>query len=130
MVRERVEESGDMVGFQAMQELLKLDSRPDAVFCYNDLTAIGAIEATLQAGLRVPEDIAFDRLRKPSICELPASSLQFDRPWDDGVGTDRGRVCVGTLREAGARPEEHSCSVDAGGAGVFCRRALRNDLQR
>ena len=50
VVRERVEESGDMVGFQAMQELLKLDPRPDAVFCYNDLTAIGAIEATLAGG--------------------------------------------------------------------------------
>ena len=48
VVRERVEESGDVVGFQAMQELLKLEPRPDAVFCYNDLTAIGAIEATLQ----------------------------------------------------------------------------------
>ena len=39
VVRERMEESGDMVGFQAMQELLKLEQRPDAVFCYNDLTA-------------------------------------------------------------------------------------------
>ena len=45
-----MEESGDMVGFQAMQELLKLEPRPDAVFCYNDLTAIGAIEATLAGG--------------------------------------------------------------------------------
>jgi LacI family transcriptional regulator len=54
-----VEESGDKVGFQAVQELLQLQPRPDALFCYNDLTAIGAIDATLQAGLRVPEDIAF-----------------------------------------------------------------------
>ncbi|HWG18335.1 MAG TPA: LacI family DNA-binding transcriptional regulator, partial [Acidobacteriaceae bacterium] len=51
--RERVEESGDEVGFQLMQDLLKLEPRPDAVFCYNDLTAVGAIEATLQAGLSV-----------------------------------------------------------------------------
>src|SRR5258708_32874425 len=54
VVRDRVEESGDKVGFQAMQELLKLQPRPDAVFCYNDLTAIGAIDAVLHAGLRVP----------------------------------------------------------------------------
>ena len=44
--RDRVEEAGDVVGFQVMQELLKLESRPDAVFCYNDLTAVGAIDAT------------------------------------------------------------------------------------
>src|SRR5260370_10971217 len=52
VVRERMEEAGDKVGFQAMQELLKLEQRPGAVFCYNDLTAVGAIDATLQAGVR------------------------------------------------------------------------------
>src|SRR5271168_2397618 len=34
---ERVEESGDAVGFRAAQRLLRLRSRPDAIFCYNDL---------------------------------------------------------------------------------------------
>jgi LacI family transcriptional regulator len=37
-----------------MQDLLRMEPRPDAVFCYNDLTAVGAIEAVLNAGLRVP----------------------------------------------------------------------------
>jgi LacI family transcriptional regulator len=55
---ELVEEGGDAVGFRAMQLLLKLRNRPDAVFCYNDLTAIGAIEAVLQVGLEVPKDVA------------------------------------------------------------------------
>ena len=50
VVCDRTEESGDVAGFEAMQELLKLKPRPDAVFCYNDLTAIGAIEATLRPG--------------------------------------------------------------------------------
>jgi DNA-binding LacI/PurR family transcriptional regulator len=45
----------DVIGFQAMQELLKLQPRPDAVLCYNDLTAVGAIDAVLHAGLRVPQ---------------------------------------------------------------------------
>ena len=41
-----------------MQELLKVDPRPDGVFCYNDPVAAGAIKAILEANLRVPEDIA------------------------------------------------------------------------
>ncbi len=45
-------------GFQAMNQLLRLDPVPDGVFCYNDPIAIGAIDAILAAGLRVPQDIA------------------------------------------------------------------------
>jgi LacI family transcriptional regulator len=78
VVRERVEEAGDSAGFQAMQELLKLKQRPDAVFCYNDLTALGAIDATLQSGLRIPEDIAFigcGNLRYANYLKVPLSSM-------------------------------------------------------
>ena len=32
--------------------------RPDAVFCYSDPIAWGAMTAILDAGLRIPEDIA------------------------------------------------------------------------
>jgi LacI family transcriptional regulator len=76
--RERVEESGDRVGFEVMQEFLKLKQRPEAVFCYNDLTAVGAIDATLQAGLRVPEDIAFigcGNLRYANYLRVQLSSI-------------------------------------------------------
>jgi LacI family transcriptional regulator len=76
--RERFEESGDTIGFQVMQELLKLKPIPDAVFCYNDVTAIGAIAATLDAGLRVPEDIAFigcGNLRYARYLKVPLSSI-------------------------------------------------------
>src|SRR5581483_3259230 len=31
---------------------------PDGVFCYNDPAAVGAMQAILEAGLRIPEDIA------------------------------------------------------------------------
>jgi LacI family transcriptional regulator len=41
-----------------MQTLLQRRPLPDAVFCYNDPVATGAIEAILAHGLRVPEDIA------------------------------------------------------------------------
>jgi LacI family transcriptional regulator len=48
------------------------------VFCYNDLTAIGAIDATLRSGLRVPEDIAFigcGNLRYANYLRVPLSSI-------------------------------------------------------
>jgi DNA-binding LacI/PurR family transcriptional regulator len=46
-------------GTEAMEQLLKRPGGPpDAVFCYNDLLALGAIRVLLAAGLRVPEDVA------------------------------------------------------------------------
>jgi LacI family transcriptional regulator len=45
-------------GHDAMQQLLALRPRVDAVFAANDPAAIGAMKAIWNAGLRVPEDIA------------------------------------------------------------------------
>lgn len=44
-------------GAAAMRELLAADP-PDAVFCFNDMLALGAVRAIVDAGLRVPDDIA------------------------------------------------------------------------
>lgn len=52
------EESNPVLGARYMKQLLGTKPRPDAVFCYNDPTAWGATKAILEAGLRVPEDIA------------------------------------------------------------------------
>lgn len=78
MLRSHFEETGDQAGYQCMQVLLQQNPRPDAVFCYNDLTAIGAIKATLEACLRVPEDIAFmgcGNMRYSDYLQIPLSSI-------------------------------------------------------
>lgn len=75
----RVEELGDEAGYSAMRQLMRLDPRPDAVFCYNDLTAIGAIQAVLDAGLRVPEDVAvigFGNVRYSKYLRVPLTSME------------------------------------------------------
>ena len=62
-------------GFSAMQNLLKLPELPTAVIASNDLTAIGALNAIHDAGLRVPvdislvgfDDIAFAHLTQPRL---------------------------------------------------------------
>ncbi len=45
-------------GYRSMQQLLRLRPRVDAVFAANDPTAIGAMKALWEAGVRVPEDVA------------------------------------------------------------------------
>jgi len=46
------------IGYKAAKELLKSGKRFTALFAFNDISAIGAIHAFREAGLRVPEDVS------------------------------------------------------------------------
>jgi LacI family transcriptional regulator len=72
------DDRGDVSGFEAMQRLLALEKRPDAVFCFNDPTAFGAMKAILGAGLRIPEDIAIigaGNVHHADLLRVPLSSI-------------------------------------------------------
>ncbi|MBV7673306.1 LacI family transcriptional regulator [Streptomyces halstedii] len=45
-------------GARAMRELLALRRRPDAVFCFSDELALGALRVAAEQGVRVPRDMA------------------------------------------------------------------------
>ncbi|WP_225853774.1 LacI family DNA-binding transcriptional regulator [Micromonospora sp. AMSO31t] len=45
-------------GYRAARWLFAHEHRPDALFCYSDRLAIGALRAAADAGLRVPTDVA------------------------------------------------------------------------
>lgn len=45
-------------GAAAMEQLMRLPQPPDAVFCYNDLLALGAIRKALELGISIPGDVA------------------------------------------------------------------------
>ena len=65
-------------GYLRMQELLKTDARPTAVFAVTDNMAIGAIRAISEIGLKVPEDISvagFDDIMVSSFMEIPLTTI-------------------------------------------------------
>jgi LacI family repressor for deo operon, udp, cdd, tsx, nupC, and nupG len=74
-------------GAAAMERLLGMSEPPDAVFCYNDLLALGAARKALEMGRRVPEDIAiagFDdieegRYHTPSLTTIAPSKSDLGR---------------------------------------------------
>lgn len=46
-------------GFEAAKRLLKNTNPPDAIFCANDIMALGALDAArFEVGLKVPEDVS------------------------------------------------------------------------
>jgi LacI family transcriptional regulator len=75
------DDSGDISGYEAMLKLLELKPRPDGVFCYNDPTALGAMKAIFDAGLRVPDDIAIvgcGNVIYDTLLRVPLSSVDQD----------------------------------------------------
>jgi len=65
-------------GERALPVLTALDEPPTAVFCYNDMTAIGLIHAARQMGLPVPEALAvvgFDDILFASFVQPPLTTV-------------------------------------------------------
>ncbi|MEV4081171.1 LacI family DNA-binding transcriptional regulator [Nonomuraea fuscirosea] len=94
------------LGAEAMERLLAMPDPPDAVFCYNDLLALGAIRALIRAGRRIPEDVAVVGLDD-------IEEGQYSTPSLTTVAPDKGEIArraVDTLLESirgemGAPPE-------------------------
>jgi LacI family transcriptional regulator len=71
-------------GYTTAQTLLKTYPEIDSLICYNDLVAVGALQACLDSGKRVPEDIAivgFDdillaRTTRPAVTTLRVSTYE------------------------------------------------------
>ncbi|MGK5740006.1 LacI family DNA-binding transcriptional regulator [Micromonospora sp. URMC 103] len=66
-------------GRSAMHRLMAAERRPDAVFCANDLTAIGAIDAVHELRLTVPGDVAivgFDDVDAATIVNPPLTTVR------------------------------------------------------
>jgi len=69
---------GEPGGYACAKELLKHQQRPDGIFCFNDPSALGAMRAILEAGLRIPEDIAVvgcGNLSYSDFLRVPLSSI-------------------------------------------------------
>lgn len=74
-------------GAQALRQLLKRTPRPDAVFCSNDLAAVGALQVAKAHRLRVPEDLAlvgfsnevFASLTEPTLSSVDQRCEQMGR---------------------------------------------------
>ena len=69
-------------GAMAMRNLLRSPHRPTAVVASNDLTAIGALGAILDAGLRVPNDISlvgFDDISFAHLTQPPLTTIILSR---------------------------------------------------
>ncbi|WP_431922324.1 LacI family DNA-binding transcriptional regulator [Micromonospora wenchangensis] len=93
-------------GAAAMRHLLASGARPDAVFCFSDTLALGALRALHEAGLRVPADVAvagFDDIEDGRFSVPTLSTVSPDKERIARLAVDllAGRLAGG--RDAPAR---------------------------
>lgn len=75
----------------ATARLLELADPPTAVFCYNDMTALGALRYLRSRGLRVPEDLSlvgFDDLFLAEYVDPPLTTMRQPM-WEMGRAAAR-----------------------------------------
>ncbi|WP_040049111.1 LacI family DNA-binding transcriptional regulator [Caballeronia concitans] len=102
LVREGDWSSG--TGFEQTLSLMREANPPTAIFCANDLMALGAIEALKQLGLRVPDDVSvvgYDDQEIARHTHPPLSTVVLPN-------YDLGRWAVETLLQ-----EEHNRAAGA-----------------
>ncbi len=83
------------------------DERPTAVFCANDMLALGLLQELVLHGVRVPDDIAivgFDDLEWASAATVPLSSVRQPR---DELGRTAVRMILDEIEQGAAHVHEH-----------------------
>ena len=66
-------------GRQKARDLLALSARPTAIFCYNDMTALGVLDQAAKSGLSVPRDLSvvgFDDLFFAELLQPPLTTVR------------------------------------------------------
>ncbi len=65
-------------GYEIGRQFLSTPDRPEAIFAYNDLSALGFEKAVLEAGFKIPEDVAivgFDNIKRGVTASVPLTTI-------------------------------------------------------
>ncbi|WP_263352638.1 LacI family DNA-binding transcriptional regulator [Acidicapsa acidisoli] len=96
------------IGYLPMKQLLARTRAFTAVFCFNDIAAIGAIRALSEAGLRVPADVSvvgFDDIQSAAFCTPSLTTVR--QPLNE-MGKRGARI----LLERIANPEKTELAAE------------------
>lgn len=115
------------VGADAMARLLELSEPPDAVFCFTDWLALGALRTLHERGVRVPEDMAvigfddipYGRIATPSLTTIAPDKRQIAESAVDMLATQvSSRVALSPRAvQAGFSLHARESTVGTAGAG-------------
>lgn len=94
-------------GYEAMANLISSRDRPDAVICFSDMLAIGALRRTHECGVTVPEEmslVGFDDITEASYSIPQLTSVAAD----NAAIADRAvSALIGRIAEPESPIQEH-----------------------
>lgn len=99
-VRDEWVETGDFgtrSGYLAMRRILQQDHLPRAMFAFNDYMATGAMHAVLEAGFRIPDDIAFIGFDDIEVASAIYPKLTTIRQHSFEVGCEAAKMLLDSL---------------------------------
>jgi LacI family transcriptional regulator len=101
---EASDSDGETRGKRAMEEILALKPRPDGLFCFNDTVAVGAMVGAIDAGLRIPKDMAIvgcGNFHYSSKLRVPLSSVDQK---SKEIGERTAKMIFSLLEKPSSRP--------------------------
>jgi LacI family transcriptional regulator len=101
VARQLGDEKSEESGYEEMKKLLQLTPRPDGVFCQNDPTAMGAMRAILDAGLRIPEDIAVVGCGNVRYADFLRVSLTSIDQQSELIGDNAAKLALALIEKKG-----------------------------
>lgn len=96
------------IGYEPMKQLLQTTRDFTAIFCFNDIAAIGAIRALTEAGLRVPGDVSvvgFDDIQSAAFCTPSLTTVR--QPLNE-MGKRGARILLDRI----ANPSDESLAAE------------------
>ena len=93
-------------GYQHGKELLQEHPEITALFCHNDLIAVGVLQACTELGRRVPEDLAvigYDDIRLAALVTPSLTTLNIPRA---SIGTRAMGMLLGQIETENGNAEE------------------------
>jgi DNA-binding LacI/PurR family transcriptional regulator len=91
-------------GYSAMDDLIKKNTLPDAIFAINDPVAIGAFQRIKEAGYRIPEDIAimgFSNNKITNLMDPPLTTV--DQPSFE-MGRNAAKILIQIIEKSMTKP--------------------------
>jgi LacI family transcriptional regulator len=99
-------------GYNAMVGMLALENRPDGVFSSNDFAVLGAIKKAKEAGIRVPQEMAFTGFANEPMDEIFEPGITSVEQFPVLMGQESARLLIEQLEKKSSAQQPRTIMIN------------------